>query len=298
MSKEIKTYDPKVLRKLQKLQVEMLKEFIEICEKNKLDWFIHYGTAIGVIRHKGFIPWDDDIDICMSREHYNRFAEIVSQPEYTSRYSLVSAANSDSFLMPEAHWQLNGTKFIDKPSLGYKNFEMGIFLDLFIMDNLADDEKLSKKQMRDCFIWGKLMTILALPHPIVPFNGVLGKLVAAVLWVMHYLMVFFRISPRWLYRKYTEASTRFNNVETKYVTNFRVFDISKDKMTHDDIYPLRKMPFEDVEVYVINHVEKALTARFGDYMKLPPEEKRHNHLPEVLDFGTALEDFGISDDEA
>ena len=66
-------------------------------------------------------------------------------------------------------------------------------------------------------------------------------------------------------------------------------------MTHDDIYPLRAMPFEDVEVYVINRVEKVLTANYGDFMQLPPEEKRHNHLPEVLDFGTALKDFGIED---
>lgn len=297
MKKEIKTYDPKVLRRLQKLQVAMLKDFIEICEKHELDWFIHYGTAIGVLRHKGFIPWDDDIDICMPREHYNRFAEIVSAPEYAERYSLVSAANSDTYLMPEAHWQLNGTKFIDKPSLGYKNFECGIFLDLFILDNLADEEKAREKQIRDCFIWGKLMIIRALPHPLVPFKGILGKLTSAVLWVMHYLMAFFRISPRWLYRKYTEASTRFNNVETEYVTNFRGLSIREDKMTREDIYPLRRMPFEDVEVYVINHVEKLLTSKFGDFMQLPPEEKRHNHLPEVLDFGTVLEDFGITDDE-
>lgn len=295
MKKEFKTYDPVVLRKLQKLQIEMLKEFVEICKQNDIDWFIHYGTAIGVLRHKGFIPWDDDIDICMFREDYNKFAQIVSAPEYTKKYSLVSAANSDTFLMPEAHWQLNGTKFIDKPSLGYKNFESGIFLDLFIMDNIADDEKARKKQVRDCFVWGKLLIMRALPHPLVPFKGILGKIASVACWLMHYMMAFLHISPRWLYRKYTEASTRFNNVETECVTNFRGLSILSDRMTKEDIYPLRVVPFEDMEVYVVNHVEKMLTSKYGDFMQLPPEEKRHNHLPEVLDFGTALKDFGIED---
>lgn len=289
----MKEYDPKVLRQLQLVETAMLKDFAEICEENEIDWFISYGTAIGVVRHKGFIPWDDDIDICMFRKDYERFAKIVSDGKYAEKYELISAANSDDYLMPEAHWQLKGTKFIDKPSLCYKNVTLGIFLDLFILDNLADDLKERKKQERDCFLWGKLMMIRTIKNPILPFGGFKAKIAAAILYVAHYLMVIFRISPRWLYRKYTEASTRFNNVTTKYVTNFRCLEMEETKLTLDEIYPLKKLPFEDMEVYVVNEYKKSLERLFGDYMQPPPEAKRHNHCPEILEFGTALKDFNL-----
>ncbi len=289
-----KFYDTKTLRKLQLVEVGMLKEFKKICEENNIDYFIAYGTVIGVLRHKGFIPWDDDIDICMFRRDFERFNEIVSKPPYSDRYEMISAANSDDYLMPEAHWQLKGTKFVDKPSLGYKN-PLGIFLDLFILDNLADEEKAAKKQMRRAFILGKLMIIRSLSHPIVPMGGLLGKLVAAVLWVMHYAMKVLCISKRWLYKKYTQNATHYNDKKTKYFADFRSYEIDQLKLTYDEIYPLREMPFEDTTVKVACRCEELLKRYYGDYMQIPPLEKQHNHCPEILDFGNSLEYFGIEE---
>lgn len=291
--KASRLYEPETLRRLQKLETAMLREFAQICGENHLDWFVSYGTALGAVRHKGFIPWDDDIDICMFRKDFEKFAGIVSQEKYAGRYELISAANSDAYLVPEAHWQLRGTRFVDRPSLGFQNVDLGIFLDLFILDNLADDPRARRKQKRDCFFRGRLLIVRALPHPIVPFSGVLGALVSAALWVLHYLMAAFRVSPRRLYRRYNGACTRFSGVRTEYVANFRVMDIEASKLTLDEIYPLKKLPFEDFEVNVVNRYDVSLRRQFGDYMQLPPEEKRHNHCPEILDFGTALEDFSL-----
>ena len=288
-----KIYDDKTLKKLQLVETAMMKDFKQICDENNLDYFIYYGTLIGVVRHNGFIPWDDDIDICMSRKDYEKFAEIARTSKYNEKYELISAENSDDYLMPEGHWQFRGTKFIDKPSLGYKHTELGIFLDLFILDNLADNPKQRKKQMKDCFFWGKLMIIKSIPKPIVPFSGILGKITSAVLFLMHYIMNFLHISPRYLYKKYTEASTRYNGTKTEYVTNFRGIQIDEAKLTHNDIYPLKEMKFEDMTVNVPNNYEKLLTNLFGDYMQLPPPEKRHNHCPEILDFGSSLDYFKI-----
>lgn len=286
------TYDPKTLRKLQLVEVGMLKEFIKICDENNIDYFLAYGTIIGVLRHKGFIPWDDDIDICMKRSEFERFNEIVSKPPYTDRYEMISAANSDDYLMPEAHWQFKGTKFVDKPSLDYKN-PIGIFLDLFILDNLADDPKEAKKQIRNAFIWGKLMIIRSISHPIVPFGGIKGKIMSAVLWCAHYAMKILCISKRWLYKKYTQNATKYNHEETKYLIDFRSYNIEETKMTKDEIYPLRELPFEDLTVKIPNKSEVLLENCYGDFMQLPPPEKRHNHFPEILDFGDSLEYFGV-----
>ncbi len=285
-------YEPTTLRKVQLVETAMFKEFKKICDENEIDYFIAYGTVIGVFRHKGFIPWDDDIDICMKRSDFERFNEIVSKPPYSDRYEMISAANSDEYLMPEAHWQFKGTKFMDLPSLEF-GANLGIFLDLFILDNLADDEKAAKKQIKSAFLWGKLMIIRSIAHPIIPFSGFKGKLIKAVLFVMHYLMKICCISKRWLYKKYTQNATKYNGQKTKYVTDFRSYNIEKIKLTEEEIYPLKEMPFEDTMAKVANNYEKLLNRVYGDYMQIPPVEKQHNHCPEILDFGDSLEYFGI-----
>ena len=291
---EQNSYDPKTLRKIQLVEVGMLREFIEICDTHNIGYFIAYGTAIGVLRHKGFIPWDDDIDICMTRNDFERFCEVAAREPYCNNYEMISGANSDDYLMPEAHWQFKGTKFVDKPSLSYKN-PIGIFLDIFLLDNLADDPKARKRQVRECFLYGKLMMIRTIKHPIVPFGGAAGKIASAALVVMHYLMKILCVSKRWLYNKYTAASTRFNGQETKYVAPFRALAIEDLKLSHDEIYPLKDGEFEGLTVKLANTCEQQLESYYGDYMQIPPPEKQHNHRPEILDFGTALEYFNIKD---
>lgn len=78
-------YEPKVLRKLQLAQCKILEDFIKICEDNELQYFIFAGCAIGVERHQGFIPWDDDIDIGMLRKDYDKFLKIVRE-KHTDKY--------------------------------------------------------------------------------------------------------------------------------------------------------------------------------------------------------------------
>ena len=72
-----KQYDPDVLNKLQKVQTEMLKDVLEVCNKYDLPCFLIYGTAIGAVRHKGFIPWDDDIDVGMLRKDYDKLLSVL-----------------------------------------------------------------------------------------------------------------------------------------------------------------------------------------------------------------------------
>ena len=189
---EYKAYDKETLRKIQRVETAMLKEFNLICEENGIEYFVCYGATLGTVRHKGFIPWDDDIDIFMTRANFDKFEKIVSQEKYSSRYEMISAANSDDYLMPEAHWQYKGTKFIDKPTMEIKNIEFGIFLDLFILDNLADDPQKAKKQMRECLILAKLMMIYSTSIPIIPFGGIIGKLAALVIKFIHHFFCFIR----------------------------------------------------------------------------------------------------------
>lgn len=76
-----KPYDPQILKRLHEVQVEILKDFETICKKHHLEYFALYGTAIGAVRHQGFIPWDDDIDVGMLREDYEKFLTIARKNE-------------------------------------------------------------------------------------------------------------------------------------------------------------------------------------------------------------------------
>ena len=74
-----KEYEPERLKKLQEFELEMLKDFDELCQENSIEYFVCGGTALGGVRHDGFIPWDDDIDIGMTREHYNKFLQVAAK---------------------------------------------------------------------------------------------------------------------------------------------------------------------------------------------------------------------------
>ena len=84
-------YDPKVLDKLHRLQIEMLNDLDSICKKHDIHYFAVFGTALGAVRHHGFIPWDDDIDVAMLREDYDRFLEIVTV-EMGEKYQIMTPA--------------------------------------------------------------------------------------------------------------------------------------------------------------------------------------------------------------
>lgn len=91
-------YDPAVLRRLQLTILDILKDIDSICKENNIEYYIAYGTALGAVRHGGFIPWDDDIDICMTREAYDRFLEVMpnAMPE---KYDLLDIKNTNKYSM-------------------------------------------------------------------------------------------------------------------------------------------------------------------------------------------------------
>ena len=121
------------VRKVQMTQMEILRLFMDICERHRLRWYMIGGSLIGVLRHKGFIPWDDDIDIGMPRKDYDKFVSL--QAEYPDGYGLTCHGNT-----PE--WQFNFSQFIDKE---------------------AEIEVLMNELPRKCHVWLDIFPIDGLP---------------------------------------------------------------------------------------------------------------------------------------
>ena len=103
-------YDTQTLKKLQSLELEMLEDFVSLCEKHRLRYFGIGGTGIGALRHKGFIPWDDDIDLAFPRSDYERFCRLVEE-EMGDKYQILSAETDENYPLFTARMMRRGTTF-------------------------------------------------------------------------------------------------------------------------------------------------------------------------------------------
>ena len=276
-------YDPKTLRKLQLCELEILKDFVKICEENNLKYFGFAGTAIGAIRHGGFIPWDDDIDMGILREDYEKLREII-QRDYADKYTFVDAHTYNDYANMNAHIVLNGTKFTESTAKNCK-YPQGIFLDIFPFDHAPADEVTREKFVRKVWLASKFLIVKHTPFPVLPFKkGIKVKLCHAVTAVIWFFLNLFCISHKFLYKKLLKFSTKYNKEDTGYYYYSCSSSRQGTVYAKEDFYPFKKIKFEDVDLDFPQNIEKALGRVYGDFMQLPPEEKRVNHCPDELVF--------------
>lgn len=276
-------YSEENLNKIQNIEKGILKEFHEICIKNNLDYFLCGGSAIGVIRHGGFIPWDDDIDVGMSREDYDKFLEIAER-DHSDRYKIVNAETNKHFPLMNTRWGLNGTKYVTRDLANIKG-EFGIFLDIFCFDNIPDNDRLMKKQATKAWLLGKLMVLSGVPKPVLYIKGKKKYIFDLVFFLGHYTLKIFRLKPEFFYNKTKKYMFQYKDVKTKRMAY--MFDPKRytSIVNKSDIYPTKENNFSELRVKVPNRTEEYLKSRYGDYMKMPPVDQRHNHPPYILDFG-------------
>ena len=205
-----KFYEPEQLKHLQKLEMEILTDFKRICDENNLIYFGYAGTGIGALRHKGYIPWDDDIDISMPRKDYERFMELVTE-QMGDKYEVLNTETDINYPLATTRLVLKGTKFREY-SMKDVDCNWGIFLDLYALDNAADGKLAYWWQMWTAWFWGKLLILRSIPRPYLYVHGLTAKLVTAACVAGHYIMKQLGISKEWLYMKMEKANRRYENV--------------------------------------------------------------------------------------
>ncbi|MEA5002893.1 MAG: LicD family protein [Christensenella sp.] len=278
-------YDPQTLKRVQGVILDIFKDFKVICEKHGIPYFAFGGTAIGAIRHHGFIPWDDDIDVCMLREDYERFLT-VAPGELDGKYDLLTIENTDGYVLPFAKLSKKGTVFLEATDTN-RTYTSGIFLDIFPFDVLAADEQKRAKQIKKAWFWARMCVMqeygeVKLPGSLV---GAKRSAASAAVHMVHGVLKLFHVSKASLYRRYLKATRMYEDVDDTYVTDFSGIEPEKIYFAKSDLFPLQEMPFEDTTISMPRDPHPHLTLQFGDYMTLPPEEDRKNHYPAVLKFG-------------
>lgn len=275
------TYKPEELERLKKTELEVFTAFIAICEKYGLTYFINGGTAIGAVRHQGFIPWDDDMDVGMLRDDYEKFQQVAPK-EIEGKYVLMDAEINKDCPGYTLRMCKVGTKHITDEHAKYPS-NFGIRLDILPYDNVPEDIKLRKKQYRDINLYNRMYIMRTIRNPEVPLKGIMGKMMAAGCFVAHYLLKAF-VSVDYINRKYRETSLRYHN-QTSLVASLCDLDPEISMVKKDEIFPLQDLSFEGITVKAMACNHEMLTRMYGDYMKMPPEEQRYNHGAKVLDFG-------------
>lgn len=276
------TYDDAVLRRLQLEQLHVLEAIDALCKANGIEYFLDSGTALGAVRHRGFIPWDDDIDIGMRRDEYDRFIEIARR-ELSGNYEIGIPGETVGYAPMFVKVWKRGTKFYTQETLE-ASFDQGIFVDVFPYDPVFADEKQRSRQFSRSTFWQRVSYLYHAKSVQVPHTGALGAIERAACVVAHYVCrALFR--PERIARSFDRAAR--SAAGDPGITLFAAMAYPPDPpFAEHTLWPTVPCEFEG-SVYPIPHDAKTyLETWYGpSYMDMPPMELRTNHAPLILDFG-------------
>ncbi|MBO7188987.1 MAG: LicD family protein [Alistipes sp.] len=277
-------YNSDILRHLHTELKETLREVVRVCEVAQIPYFIQGGTAIGSHFFDDIVPWDDDIDLGMTRENYERFlreAPAILDKQYTLQEFTTEPDTPFYF----AKVRKIGTRFVESEWVGLPIAE-GVYIDIFPYDLIPDDERLARHQRRrvgfwiNCFmaksVWlwrwlGKANNSVVFPKSLVSCLAI--RVVSALL------------SKERIYHILNRELTRYNNTSA---SRYNIVRMPKDMIAVESIAHLEPRKFGDLEVMAPANLEVYLRSHYGDIQKWLPEDKRLNHAPEVLWFGYGL----------
>lgn len=261
--------DPKVAA-AQKVMLEILIEVHKICVKYNLTYWLEAGTLLGAIRHKGFIPWDDDCDISMPRDDYERFLEIAER-ELPSGFFLQWSKTDPGYQREIAKVRKLGTRLVETGETGQEDYCHGIFIDIFPYDYYK--YKWFVQWMR----WTCLVRDKKKKYRKGSIKRVLVTLYTNVL-----LLIPVEIS-KMIKNYFAGHAEYFQNTESKYFTMTLYHNIPRvTKTKHVLPVKLLENAFEGQSFYVPCDCDSFLRSVFGkDYMQLPPLEARKTHAKEI-----------------
>lgn len=263
--------------KLRKILLETFKTFDSFCSENKIQYIGAYGTVLGAVRHKGIIPWDDDIDVYMTRENYDRFLQLKEKANKT-KYKIVDI-HDEGYYTPFAKFYDSETTLWELESIP---FVIGIFIDIFPLDHSCDTiyhTKQQKKQISKWF-WRYMFslrndTIHSIIHNLIQ-KDFYGFRVSLKFYVYHHL--FFAPFKQKLKNKYLSLIERAkSNTGKDYIYYTTVDCLGKSIFKKEWIENTITVRFEDTTIKIPEKYDEYLTYLYGNYMQPPEPSKRKSH---------------------
>ena len=236
------------VKDIQKVSLQILKEVVTICERHNLRYYLYAGSMLGAIRHPGFIPWDDDLDIAMPREDYERFKE-YAKTELPARYFVQDYTTDEEYPATTPKVRDSQTTMIENGYRGLKKMNHGCFLDIFIADYYTPSF-INKCRMLKVKIY-KWALLMQKTYGVKPWKRFIAR--------------FF--SRNRTFRAIDKTLIKMGKKKDLYLVESFFFEASTFEQRIN-------VPFENINVAVPKDYDTALRRIYGDYMTLPPEEKR------------------------
>ena len=249
-------------QKLWEIEQDLLDELHRICTENGLRYSIAYGTLLGAVRHKGFIPWDDDIDVIMPREDYDRLISLW-QSEAREGYILQEPYAEPDMVINFAKIRKDRTAFVQTEWEKKKHYHKGIFIDVFPFDRVAPGKISRAYQKFMC-----MLTMLYNRGYTSKHSGIMDLCERFLLWIV----------PKKHYRKmeaWTEKEAKkWNGNRDLPWFGFQTFQDMRHHYRADVFDSLITLPFEGKEYFAFRTYDQVLREEFGNYMEFPPVEQR------------------------
>ncbi len=274
-------YNSDILRRLHAELMDVMREVIRVCDVAGIPYFIQGGTAIGAHFFDDIVPWDDDIDLGMTRENYERF--LREAPALLAKdYHLQEFTTEPDTPFYFAKVRKCGTRFVESEWVGLP-IEDGIYIDIFPYDRIPDNRSLERKQRSRVRFWVNCFTAKSVwlwRWFGIANNGVVMP--KSLLSCAAIRLVTAFMSKEHIYNRLHCELTRYNDTQA---SRYNIVRMPKDMISVQAIENPERRKFGDMEVWAPSDLETYLRNHYGDIQKWLPEDKRLNHAPEQLSFG-------------
>lgn len=278
------TLSDEQVKQLQEVEVLIAKDIIDFCDENNIRVYLGGGSALGAMRHNGFIPWDDDIDLNMPRADYNRFIKLFSE-KYKEKYWIHTPKSGNGYVSLATKIAKKGT--VMRQFTDGKNEECGVCVDIFVIENTYNNKFCRKVHSFFCKAVSFIVTSRRIYqdkeyylnylfrnqtelHKVLKIRAGIGK-------VMSFMSL-----DTWL-KLGEKIYSCCKNDNSKYVA-IPTGRESYEKSTHlrESFLKVRRVPFDKFNWPITDDAEKYLSRLYGNYMEIPPVEKREKHV--LLEF--------------
>jgi len=259
------------MKKIWAVELDLLNEFSMVCKKHNLTWYIAFGSLIGTIRHKGFIPWDNDIDVLMPRTDYRKLCEIAKQ-EFIYPYFLHNPQSEEGrrFSIYAKLCNSKTTGAIEEYYL--QGVNAGLSIDIFILDDIPDNNRERNNIYKKGEIFNHCSRFLS-PYKL-RYKGL--KFIYNIIWKLYWTIVLRKANGDILYQKLDET---YGSTIGKGYNHVGMWFNMGDKTIWERKWfeSATLMPFEMLHVPVPVGYDMILRKQYGDYLQFPPIEQRATH---------------------
>lgn len=248
------------------IQLDVMSAIDEFCQEHKIKYSLACGSLLGAIRHNGYIPWDDDIDIYLERKDYNRLVHEFPVI-YKGKYQIVSLENSHAWNRPYAKAYDNRTVFKEKTT---SPISIGINIDIYPVDQVPNDLKLWNSYNKKRRFYQNLFSA-----KFIAFNKNRALYKNIILAITKFVIL--PIPTRRFAIFLSKLSQKYNQIDSDYLFENVQGMLQKSPFRKVDFQETMNHTFEDKEFKIMKGYDDYLKNAYGDYMKLPPKEKQVSH---------------------